>query len=176
MEALPIQQSDQDGTHVRRFLAHRGAIVVKEIRDLGRIKGNYGDSLSVATMIIAVVKGTTRQTSFGVKLERHEPNTQLGSSAFLDFDELAELLDSFDFISSFARDLRAQQRDYTEINYSTKDNARFGFYQNQDEQLAFVALNLTGDSLFFPVERLLELKGLLSDARNHLVSKGADDV
>jgi hypothetical protein len=102
MEAFSPHQADQDGTHVRRFLAHRGAIVVKEIRDLGRIKGNYGDSLSVAAMIIAVVKGTSRETSYGVKLERHEPNVQYGSSAFLDFDELAELLDSFDFISSFA--------------------------------------------------------------------------
>src|SRR5262244_1401504 len=134
MEQLIVAPAESEGTNVRRFLAYRGAIVVKEIRDVGKFKGNYGDTISIATMILAVVKGTTRQTSYGVQLERTDRDANTTSSVFLDFDELDELMEAFDFIRALAAEIRSQQRDYTEVTYSTKDNARFGFYQSEQQQ------------------------------------------
>lgn len=50
MERLSIAQPESEGTNVRRFLAYRGVIVIKETRDIGKCKGNYGDAISIATM------------------------------------------------------------------------------------------------------------------------------
>ena len=131
MTELNIIQNESEGTNVRCFLAHRGAIVIKETREIGKLRGSYSDSIVVSTMIIAVVKDLTRNTTYGVKLERLEgSNSGATSSVLLDFDELEEVMGAFDFIATSATELRAQQRDYTEVTYSTKDNARFGFYQD----------------------------------------------
>jgi hypothetical protein len=177
MERLSIAQPESEGTNVRRFLAYRGAIVVKETRDIGQCKGNYGDSISIATMVLTVVKGTIRDTSYGVRLEHLDRDSNTDSSVFLDFDELDELMDAFDFVKSLAGELRSHQRDYTEVTYSTKDNARFGFYQNeQQQQQAFIALSPHGGMTFLLVEHLPKLKELLLAAKNHLVSRGATNV
>jgi hypothetical protein len=111
-----------------------------------------------------------------VKLERTDENGNTTSSVFLDFDELSELMEAFGFIRSIATELRVRQRDYTEVAYSTKDHARFGFYQSEHGQQAFIALNPHSTSTFLAVEHLSVLKQLLRTAQEHLVSRGANNV
>lgn len=169
--ALPAHESE--GTNVRRFLAQRGVLVIRESRDIGRLKGQYSDSINIASVLFSIIKGTTQDATFGVQLERIDSDGNTESSAFLDFDELAELIEAFDFISSVAPKMAREQRDYTEVSYSTKDNVKFGFYQKDGQQLAFVNVQAHGDSTFLPVEKLQQMKQSLVNAQTHLISRGA---
>ncbi len=175
MSDVNLVSNEPEGSNVRKFLAHRGAVVVKETRDIGKLRGNYSDSIVVSTMIIGAVKGTTRNTTYGVKLERSESDRGT-SSVLLDFDELEEIKGAFDFIASTAFELSGKQRDYTELTYSTKDNARFGFYQDKQSQRAFAQLESRGDMTFLAIEQLSKLKELLTSAEAHLASRGASEA
>lgn len=72
MQTLPDQIPEAAGTDVRRFLARRGAVVIKETRDIGGLPGLYTESLVLSTMVLAYVKGPFKEMSYGVKFERNE--------------------------------------------------------------------------------------------------------
>ena len=110
---------ENQGTTVGRFLANRGVIVVKENRPSGRCKGEHGDSIIAEAVVLSVVKGAKKDTSYGVRLERIDEHGDTDSVVFLDFDELTELINAIDFISQTAAQLSSQVRDYTEVTYST---------------------------------------------------------
>lgn len=163
------------GTSVSRFLANRGAIVVKETRPIGRLKGEHGDAVSAETMILNIVKGTKKDTSYGIRLERSSSSGDFDSAVFIDYDELDELIGAIDFISNTATQLQGKARDYTEVTYSTKDSAKVGFYHSKDGQLAFLMLSDHRGNTFLPVHRLAVLKQILQDAKSHLTVSGATD-
>jgi hypothetical protein len=163
------------GTTVGRFLANRGAIVVKETRPIGRCKGEHGDAISAQTVVLNVVKGTKKDTSYGVRLERLDSDGDTDSAVFLDYDEIPELVSAIDFISNTATQLANQTRDYTEVSYSTKDSAKVGFYHSNQGQLAFLTLSDHRGTTFLPVQRLGVLKQIFQDSMAHLRSCGASD-
>mgnify|MGYP003584546996 CR=1 FL=1 len=175
MSDLTQVGSVEQGTNVGKFLANRGVIVVKENRPAGRFKGEHGDSIVAETLIINVIKGTKKDTSYGVRLERIDQDGDSDSAVFLDHDELPELINAIDFIAHTAAELSGQNRDYTEVTYSTKDGATFGFYHSDQGQLAFLKLSDHRSSTFLPIKRLGLLKQMLEDARVHLRSCGALD-
>lgn len=175
MSDLAQASSVDQGTNVGRFLANRGVIVVKENRPAGRCKGEHGDSIFAETLILNVIKGTKKDTSYGVRLERVDQDGDTDSAVFLDHDELPELINAIDFITHTAEELSGQVRDYTEVTYSTKDGATFGFYHSDQGQLAFLKLSDHRSSTFLPVNRLGVLKQMLQDSRAHLQSCGASD-
>lgn len=162
-------------------------------RDIRELTGNIEDeitnedegyySITVSTLILAIVKGTDRLTSHGVKLENvtyhgvdMESVTPTSSSVLLDFDELDELMEAFDFIDSLAKNLRPQKCDYTEVHYSTKDDAQFGFYQDKEQnQRAFVKVSPHDKTAFFDLPQLIKLKELLLSAKEHLITRGAEN-
>jgi hypothetical protein len=174
MQQISVEQDIAEGTSVRRFMARRGAIVVKETRDIGSVQGIYSDKILLAAVVIAVVQHGKREMSYGVQLERVAQDRNTTASVFLDFEELGELKDALDFISATAKDFGSQQRDYTEITYSTRDRARLGFYQDKNgNQQAFVELQPHSDMSFFELDELTRLKLVLEKGKFHLESRGA---
>ncbi|WP_251477838.1 hypothetical protein [Stenotrophomonas lactitubi] len=163
------------GTSVARFLANRGAIVVKETRPVGRLKGEHGDTVSADTVVLNVIKGVKKDTSYGVRLERIDADGDFDSAVFLDYDELSELLGAIEFISNTASTLQSQARDYTEVTYSTRDNAQIGFYHSNEGQLAFLKLSDHRGNTFLPVHRLGVLKQIVEGAKEHLTKCGATE-
>ena len=123
-------------------------------------------TIIVSTLILGIIKGKDQQTIFGVKLEYIDTNV------FIDFDELPELMEAFDFIQLKADILKPQKCDYTELIYSTKDDAKFGFFQDDEqEQTAFTKWQ--GETAFLKLSDLLTLKNHLLKAQEHLISRGA---
>jgi hypothetical protein len=100
-----------------------------------------------------------------------DENGEENASVHIDFDESAELVDALRFAAHAAEGMRADKRDYTELYYCTKDDARFGFYQDKKKQQAFVGLGT--QSAFLPVEQLELLASSLEQCRMHLIVKGA---
>lgn len=175
MSELINSDENHQGTTVGKFLANRGAIVVKETRPAGRCKGEHGDSIFAETVVLNIVKGTKKDTSYGVRLQRVDSDGDTDSAVFLDYDEIAELVSALDFISNTAMQLANQTRDYTEVTYSTKDSAKVGFYHSDQGQLAFLTLSDHRGTTFLPVQRLSALKQIFQDSMTHLRSCGASD-
>jgi hypothetical protein len=126
-------------------------------------------------MVLAIVKGTDRETLFGVSLKVDLSE----STAFLDFDELDGLIGALDFMSAFANQPR-YQGDRVEVTYSTKDDVRLGFRHRAALQSsgAFFTLPIYNNNplLLWTVELFPRLRELLVAAQRHLISRGASDV
>jgi hypothetical protein len=175
MPELPVAPVDRadEGSNLRRFMAHRGALIMQESREISQVRGQYGELLSVTAVLFSIMKGASRKTSYGVRIERSNRDGSSEASAFLDFDELQELVDAFDFISALAPKMLLEQRDYTEVTYSTKDNVKFGFFQKDQQQQAFVVVASRGGNVFVSVETLASVRQAILSARTHLMSRGA---
>lgn len=173
---LTAKEATTEGksTNVGQFLAKRGVILVKEMRDILSVKGEYGGKINVATVILSSAKSTLGDVQFGVKLDHIDEHGDTRGSGFLDYDELDELIGAFDFVDDVASQMMGQLRDYTEVTYSTKDNMRFGFYQSERQQQAFIDVGGYGDSLFLSLPRLKQLQKSIEAAKSHLLSRGAE--
>ncbi|MBI1831864.1 MAG: hypothetical protein HYR84_10480 [Planctomycetes bacterium] len=174
-EVKGVVSTDEGGTKITRFLANKGVILIKETREIGSIKCEYGAKLKADTMILATAKSSTKvsQKSFGVRLESTD-SKEREDSAHLDFDESEEFSNAITFIHEAAQRIANEKRDYTEATFRTKDHIEIGFYQDVDQvQKAFVRLGGRGEIVFIPITSLPIVKKLIEAARAHLIKKGA---
>jgi hypothetical protein len=161
--------TEQEGTKARRFLALRGHLLFKEMKEIGILPCKYGAKLKVSTQIIAIARSTNPSSvSYSVNL------TLLDASdneirVYLDLDEIEEATSGLGFIWEAAQKFVTEQRDYTEFIYSSKDGVQFGFFQQTPEQTGFVSG--PGKILFIEIAQLLVLKQLIEKARQHLEFK-----
>lgn len=162
------------GSKMRRSLAERGVIMMKEHRTIAEVPTLYGPPLEVIAQILVFVRGSERELTVGVKLERGETDRHLASSAFLDSDEIDEFLEAIDFIATTAGHMAHDRRDYTEVSYSSKDDVKIGFYQDGLEQKAFMSLGATGSSIFFTLATAQRIRAAISDARAHVDTRKLD--
>jgi hypothetical protein len=175
MNNSAIQEAQEVGTDLRSFMAHRGSVIVKESRPSGHVSGMYNAALEAETMILTKVKGAQKDVAFGVVLKHKLIDGQGSTTAFIDFDEIDELMGALEFVETTAKELLGSTRDYTEVTYATKDNAKFGFYQDNGKQSAYLSLALH-DTMFLSFDGVDDLKLILSGAKNHLISCGAQLV
>jgi hypothetical protein len=168
------EKTEQQNTNVGRFLAKRGILLVKEFRDMMAVYGDYSGKLSIASLILSTAQSTYGDVQYGVKLEHLNEESEVQGSGFLDYDELDEIIGAFDFLASVAQQMLGQQRDYTEVAYSTKDNLKFGFYQSAGQQQGFIDVGGYGQLLFMSVPQLQLVRKSIDAAKQHLISRGAE--
>lgn len=169
-------QSEPSGTKVGQFLATRGVILIKEIKEIGTLAGEYGIELQAKTIILRTARSSTRvdDKTFGIKLiilKRGEET----DTAVLDFDESQEFCNAIQFIHEASQKISNQKTDYIETSFSTKDKINVGFYQETNRnQLAFLTLGPVSEHCFLRTHLLPSLKQLIELAREHLIKKGAE--
>jgi hypothetical protein len=171
------REDGESGTNVGRFLAKRGLLLMKESREIGTVKCDYGKKIAISSLLISAASSASSrgETNFGIRVEESDEYGQVQGGAFLDFDELAEFIGALSFVDNIAKQMLQQQRDYTEITYSTKDNVRFGFYQSHGQQQGFLDIKGYGDSVFLSIDKLQTAKQLVETARKYLLSRGAQE-
>lgn len=169
------KMNDESGTNVKRFLSTRGLLIMKEFKDINVVKCHYGKKINISTAIISTMASPTirNKVEYGVRFELIDEDEREAGMAFLDFDEFDELISALDFVNSLAQQMINQQRDYTEINFITKDSIKFGFFQSEGNQLGFINLDSYGDSAFVTLPMLEFVKKNIEYAKNYLVSRGA---
>lgn len=166
--------SEEKSTNVGRFLARRGVLMVKEMREMTAVKGDFGGRIEISSIILSSAPSNAGDVQFGVRLEQFDDEGDSQGSGFLDFDELSELIGALDFIAGVASKMLHEQRDYTEVTYQTKDNLKFGFYQMEGDQRAFANIDSYRGMMFLSLNRLQSLKKSIEAAKIYLVSRGAD--
>lgn len=177
LQKEPPKMNDESGTNVKRFLSTRGLLLMKEFRDINIIKCQYGVKINISTAIISTMASATsrNEVKYGIRFEATDEDGREAGSSFLDFDEFDELVAALDFVNSLAQQMINQQRDYTEVNFITKDNIKFGFYQSEGNQLGFINLDGYGDSAFVTIPMLEFVKKNIEFAKSYLVSRGATE-
>jgi hypothetical protein len=168
------EKSEDKSTNVGRFLAKRGILLIKEFRDMLPVRGEYGGKLGIASVTLSSAKSIRGDVQYGIKFEHLDDESNIRASGFLDYDEVAEVIGAFDFLNGVAGQMINQERDYTEVTYSTKDNLKFGFYQLQGHQQGFIDVGGYGESLFMSVSNLQLIRKSIDAATQHLVSRGAE--
>ena len=168
------EKKEEKNTNVSRFLAKRGILLVKEFRDMFPVRGDYSGKIGIATVILSTAKSAYADVQYGVKLEHLDEEGEIRGSGFLDYDEIDEVIGAFDFLDGVSQQMLNQQRDYTEVTYSTKDNLKFGFYQLDGQQHGFIDVGGYGESLFLSVSNLRLLRESIHAAKQHLLSQGAE--
>jgi hypothetical protein len=128
---VPPRPDDESGPEVKKFLARRGQLLMKEFREFGTITSEWGTKIGVSGAVISLGKLPAAITKFGVRLEQTSFDPHDEALAFIDYDELEEFLDAFTFLSTVARKFIEMNCDYTEVSYSTKDDVTIGFLQKE---------------------------------------------
>lgn len=165
---IPAPAPPREGSTMRRFLAERGVIMMRESRTIGIVSTAYGTPLEVGGQVLVIVKNTERQVSVGVKFEQDESDTKLGSASFVDADELDEFLGAFAFITTSAKQMAHDHRAYTEVTYVTRDDVTIGFYQDGLKQQAFMRLGIGSPLMFFRVDAIQDIRAAVVQAREHV--------
>lgn len=161
-----------EGSDFRRVVAQKGLLTVREARAIGGLHDDQGHTLTIHGVVFTIIKRSRPAVSHGVELERTDDEGN-GTSAFLDFDELDELIASFDFIFTAATRMKSEERGSTEVAYATRDGVRFGFFQtDKRRQQAFISLD-SRNHLFLAVDRLTEFRAALQATRDYLTAAGA---
>ena len=166
-------QRDEPATQAARFLAKRGCVVMKQFHEIGKVKCDYGTTLTFATLIFAIAQGTKGDRTFGLKIE-HENNDGYEESCLVDFDELKELLLAIKHLLGLAKQAATERQDYTEFAYRTKDHLKVGFYQDTNgQQQAFFDVAPGGSMMFLSFDDLRTVFELIKSGREYLIEKGA---
>lgn len=164
-------QGDTDAeskTTIGQFLATKGALILRETREIGTLSMARSRVLLVQAVIAGHLKAAGQPSNFlrGVRLEIRIARAS-GGAAFLDYEEAVELSKHLSLIDRIATKLVFEKRDYTEIFYASKDGCKIGFFKTDAEQRAFV--HLPGGTFgVFSAESISGLKRLIDGAVSHL--------
>ncbi len=146
---------------------------MKQFHEIGTQKSDYGTKLTVSTLLFAFAQGTKADRTFGLKLEHEDRDARI-ESCLIDFDEVKELLLAIKHLLGMAKQMAAEQIDYTEFEYVTRDSLKVGFYQNTDgQQQAFFDVSPGGSFMFLTFDQLRNVFELIRKGREYLIEKGA---
>lgn len=166
-------QKEEPATEAARFLAKRGLVVMKQFREIGMVKCEFGTKLRFSTLIFAIAQGNHGERTFGLKIE-HTSTERYEESCFVDFDELKELLLAIKHLLGLAKQTATEKSDYTEFEYRTKDYLKVGFYQDTNgRQQAFLDVAPGGSMMFLGFNELRTVFDLIKSSREYLIEKGA---
>jgi hypothetical protein len=126
-------------------------------------------------MMLRIIRGTDQNDAFGAVLTLKSQMNDSEEKVHLDFDEIEELINALKVIRHTAEEIGRTKTDYTEVIYATKDDAKFGFFQGNSEQMGFVHIGYKG-RMFQQVYENVQIEELLRNAVAHLRTKGAELV
>lgn len=167
-------KADEPQTEAARFLARRGVLMMKEFREIGTIRCEYGKKITIKTLVITSAVMTKGNVSHSIAFDLVNEDGIEVDNAYLDFDETEEFISAFDFIATRAKQMSNEVRDYTEVVYISKDGITFGYYQHEGHQQPFIRLHSYSDTAFLSFQWLQSLKRALETAKSHLISRGAE--
>lgn len=171
----PPKMEEETGSNVKRFLTSRGLLIMKEFRHINDVRTEYQGKIEISTAIISSMETSTSpsRVNYGIKIEVYDLDGSVRGSAFLDFEEFDEVIAALEFIKSLSEKMLNEKRDYTEVNFITKDEIKFGFYQSEGKQMAFMNVDNYGETTFLSIRMLDFIRQNIEFSKNYLVGRGA---
>lgn len=150
-------------TDLESFGAETGAVIIKGYSEMGVVAG-AGGSVSVDCRELTNAKsgkksyGITIQVKEAGRLEREE-------TSFIDYEEIAALLTGIDYVSKITGSVTKLKQ--FEATYVTKGDFSVTVFNNETGRLS-VAISAGRASAYFGMEKLAELKRLITTAKGQL--------
>ncbi len=170
-------ESETSPTSLESLLARKGVPVVADVYDLGEVlptdyKGEKTKSLRVGCRgIVVYIPGIDELTSRGLYVDVHYyTKTHTSTLALGEIEDVSEAVDN---IIELATKWEDTDREFTLVNFSTRDDLSIGFTQRGKDQEAFVSsgtiqeVEIKLDSL----QELKSIKNLLDNALKFLKEK-----
>lgn len=114
-------------TKLEEFLATKGKLLVKELTNLGELKGNYGGSI-VFRAIRLFEPGREAESLKGIKIvisvDGGKSYNKEENFAFLDKEEINDLSKALDYVIKLLPQWEAYEKGYTEVIFSTRGDFR----------------------------------------------------
>ena len=130
-----------------------------------------GPPLEIAGMVLVRISNATRKLTVGVKFEHTESSRNLASSGFVDIDEVPELLEALAYIHKAATQMTGQQRDYTEVSYTTRDNLTIGFFHEAYKQHTFVRPDNVKRAIILSFAAFAEIQHAIAEAQSYVIER-----
>ena len=132
------QKKSEPATKLEIFLAKKGTLIVKDFYKLGGMTGIFNSDVSFDALFI-YEPGKETESISGLRAKVHEgERLEKEEISFLDFEEVESLSKALQYLINLAFQWANEEKEYTEVIFSTKGNFQVGFYQKGKEQNAFV--------------------------------------
>ena len=168
---LPAAAAALPQTKVEAFLTAHDGLLVKDFYDVGGISG---DGRVDVHAVVFTQPGSEAAQVRGLRVEvtSSEKPAQIDTS-YLDVDEIEALSRGLKYMADLAATWKGlEKQEYTEVDFSTKDRFRVGFYQRRKDQGAFVSCGAApAAQAFLDAKDLAELKLLVDDGLKMLKGK-----
>lgn len=133
-EAPPKEQ--EPATKLEQFYSKKGHLIIRDFYDLDTIPGATGGKAELQALCI-YEPGKPDKVK-GMKIEVTEGDRMAKSNhAFLDYDEMISLVKALEYIMQTSRQWQGEQREYSEMIFSTKGNFSIGMYQQAGQPQRF---------------------------------------
>lgn len=158
-------------TRLEAFMISKGLIVVKDYYEVGKVQAQYDDELTVKVLVL-YEPGKEAQKVKGISITLKNTEDYKSATAFVDADEVSALSRAIGSMLNMAGQWKNLTREYTEVNYITKDQCEVGFYQLGTEQKAYIyAGRSQPKGSFFEITALPEIKTVIDKAVQVLATK-----
>jgi hypothetical protein len=153
------------------LLATPGLVLIRDFYDLGRVNGMGRVNLQA---IVVNEVGREGERGRGMRFEIVDAEkADLSQWSTLDLTELDALAAGLDAMRQLSQKWRGvDKREYSEVEFSSKDGLRIGFYQRGREQGGFVAAGTsTTARAFLDMGELEKLRTMILRGMSLLNSK-----
>jgi hypothetical protein len=170
-EPPPAAAAPTAPADLRELLAIPGLVLIRDFYDLGRVNGLGRVNLQAILISEAGVEG---ERARGMQFEVVDAvKDDLAQRSLLDMQELERLAQGMDAMRALAQKWKGtDKREYSEVEFSSKDGLKIGFYQRGRDQGGFVSAGRdTPARAFLEMNELEKLRTLVLRGMSLLNSK-----
>lgn len=168
------QKKSEPATKVEAFLAKKGQLIIRDYYRIGMIVDIALESGYVKfDGLVITVPGEVKGIIKGLRITvTQKGKYQKDNCSFLDIEELESLSSAIQFMSSLSQKWETEQKEYTEVEFSTKGYFSTGFFQEGLTQKFFVdSGDIINATCFIPKTELPNMKKIIDDALKLLKEK-----
>lgn len=122
-------------TKIEILLLKKGKLLIKDFFEQGKIEARFSTEIEITAVVISSPGEQTEKTK-GLKIEisKQESYGKKDNSAFLDIEEIQSLIKAMDYLLNLSLQYEKENREYTEVVFSTLGDFKIGFYQTGNKQ------------------------------------------
>ena len=153
-------------TKVEDFLKTQGRIIVKIVHDISTLNASYGATIDLTTVRIFRPLHVD-ESSDGIRVEiKKDEDSDSSESAFLDLDEVDDLVDGLRYMAKIAAQSHGYKGDYTEVVFSTKGDLKVGFYVSSGKVNGFLTISYS--TIHLDIKLLTSMAQLFESGKTYL--------
>ena len=156
-------------TKLEAFQNQTGSVLIKGYTDIGHIVSAEPSTSIVEVRAMEFINANTKKKERGIVVEITEVSSRMnvtGSSrAFIDYDEVSNLLKGIDYISKTSVDVTKHKQ--FEVKYTTKGDFSATTFNDEDGNIK-AAIEVGRISSHVPMDKFAEFRGFIVQAQKTL--------